>query len=187
MKKFKDKKPKEIKVISPIDPKQQFYMASEQADDQQIAEELIGTLATFYAYSFEQDGKKVTGLSTPGVREVVRYINKNYKKVGMKLVLDREKFEVKETEQNGQKGVQVIAWALDMISGMPYPGTKFEPYMKTGRKGVYANTFALEKATSKAIRNAFRGLFPETIVVELIKGFEKGGKVKELTAADLTP
>lgn len=176
-----------MKIVSPIDKSQQFYVATEQADDAQIANELIGTLADKYAYSFEQEGKKVTGLSTAGVREVVRHINKNSKKIGMKLVLDRERFDIKETEQNGQKGIQVVAWALDMITGMPYPGTKFEPYVKTGRKGTYANTFALEKATSKAIRNAFRGLFPEKVVVDLIAGFEKKGQVKQLTASDLTP
>lgn len=46
--------------------------------------------------------------------------------------------------------------------------------------GSYANTFALEKAVSKAERNAKRKLIPERVAIEMIKKFVKSGNVKEL-------
>ena len=60
-------------------------------------------------------------------------------------------------------------------------GTKFEPYKKTGRNGQYTNEFAVEKALSKAERNAKRKLIPETAATKMIeKLIGEGNEVKQL-------
>lgn len=174
-----------VKIISPIDSKTAFYVQSELMDDEQIEQELLGKMAEFYVYEFPADeGKTVRGLTITGVRDSVRNINKRTKQTGMRILLDPDKMKVEEAEQDGQKGIRVIVWAKDMISGMFNPGTKFEPYQKYSRrqKKMISNTFALEKATSKAIRNAFRGLFPEQLVIKMINQYMKAGKVIKLQA-----
>lgn len=173
-----------VKVTSPIDPHASYFVQAETMDDEQIEKELLGRISEFYVYEFPLEGKVVSGLTSSGVREMIRYINKNTKKTGMRLVLDPDKMKTEETEQDGHKGIRVTAWAKDMISGMFYPGAKFEPYQKYSQKQkkMIVNTFPLEKATSKAIRNAFRGTFPEAVIISMITHWRKHGKVAQISA-----
>lgn len=169
-----------VVVHSPVNPTQEFIVASEFADDEAIEAELMGKAMEHYVYSFPQEGKTVTGLTVAGVNEMSRQLTKK-KDSGIKIrvVPDSVKIE-RDVEEGGEKGISVILMAENMLTGETAIGAKFEPYQKTGRKGKYANSFALEKAVSKAERNAKRKLIPEKVAIEMIKKFVKSGSVQNL-------
>jgi len=171
-----------IIVSSPINPGQEFVIASELADDEAIEQELMGRAMEQYVYSFDQKGKLVTGLTVAGVNEMCRQLTKNPKS-GIKVRINPESIKIDtNVEMDGNKGVSVTVIAENMLTGETGIGAKFEPYKKTGRSGSYENTFALEKAVSKAERNAKRKLIPEKLAIETIKKFVKSGKVQPLLA-----
>ena len=159
-----------VKIQSPVHPDLQFYVASEQADDEIIEKEILGQVLPTFIYQFpdKTTGKMIKGLSLNGVRETVRRINRSSKS-GSKIRISPEHPVInRDVEQNGQKGVEVMVYAEDLQTGSGQWGMKFEPYMKVGRNGAYPNKFALEVALSKAQRNAMRALIPEKLAVETI-------------------
>jgi hypothetical protein len=177
------KKNDNLVVHSPVNPTQEFVVASELADDSAIEADLLGKAMEHYVYSFEQKGKPVTGLTVAGVNEMSRLLTrKKDSGIKIRIVPDSVKIE-RDVEENGQKGVSVILMAENMLTGESAIGAKFEAYKKTGHKGDYDNTFPLEKAVSKAERNAKRKLIPEKVAVEMIKKFTLQGKVQSLPQA----
>lgn len=171
------KGPRMIKVASVTNPDVIFPLLAERADDLTIETEVTGKAAEYYIYEFPMEGKVVRGLSSKGVYETVRYINTNTAKTHMRLVLDKTTLHKEEVvrKENGKEvqGIEVTVWADDLVSGQAYPGVKFEAYEKKGKNGWYSNTFAIEKATTKAVRNAFRRHFPEQLVQKVIAKFAK--------------
>lgn len=171
---------------NPTNLSQEFFVASEMADDQAIEQELLGRAMEHYVYGFMQDGKPVTGLSVAGVNETTRQLtrkaNSGYK---IRIIPDSLKI-TRDVMYDKEKGVEVQVVAENMVTGETGIGIKFEPYTKTGRKGSYQNTFAVEKAVSKAERNAKRKLIPEKAVVEMIKKFVAQNKYASI-AAPTTP
>jgi len=159
-----------VSIQSAINPEVKFMVASELADDSLIASELSGAVLPHYIYRFvDKSNKEQVGLSVFGVRESVRLLNRNPKS-GLKIRLNPQyRVATRDVEQNGEKGVEVWVYAEDLINGTGAWGVKFEPYMKQGRNGAYANKFALEVALSKAERNAQRKLIPERGAIEMIK------------------
>ncbi len=193
----KEKKPKAQKVMrgdivvhNPTNPSQSFVVASEFADDEAIEADLMGKAMESYVYSFCEYGckepcnhKKVTGLTVSGVNEMSRLLTKK-KDSGIKIRIIPDSIKIeRDVEQEGDKGVSVVLIAENMLTGETAIGAKFEPYKKTGRKGKYDNTFALEKAVSKAERNAKRKLIPEKMAIEMIKKFVRQGAVQEIGPA----
>jgi hypothetical protein len=175
VKKTKISKKRDVMVVqSPVDPKVQFMIASEFADDEIIEAELVQRTMPYYVYSFPQDGKEVTGLSVKGVNETVRLLNRN-KKSGYKIRIRPDSLIIeRDVVMDNQKGVQVSVYAENLIDGNGGWGIKFEPYMKARKRGgTYKDNFALEKALSKAERNAKRKLIPEQTVIEMIKQLAK--------------
>ncbi len=169
-------------VHSPVNPTQEFIVASELADDQAIENELLGKAMEHYVYSFSQKGKMVTGLTVAGVNEMSRQLTrKNNSGIKIRVIPESVKIE-HNAEMEDKKGVSVFLIAENMLTGETAIGAKFEPYKKTGRNGLYENTFSLEKAVSKAERNAKRKLIPEKVAVEMIKKFVAVGKVQEIQA-----
>lgn len=167
-------------VHNPVKPEQEFFIASELADDDMIEQEITGQVAESYVYSYVQDGKPVTGLSVTGVNETARKLTRNPKS-GYKIRIVPESVKIeRDVEMGKEKGVMVTLFAENMITGETGVGVKFEPYIKTGRKGAYNNTFAVEKAVSKAERNAKRKLIPEKAAIEMIKMFIKQGSFKQI-------
>jgi len=75
----------------------------------------------------------------------------------------------RDVSYDGVLGIEVRVLAVNLIDGTSAWGIKFEPYKKTGRNGNYENTFAVEKALSKAERNAKRKLIPETVATKMIE------------------
>lgn len=170
----------DVVVHNPTNPMQEFVVASEVADDEQIEAELMGKAMEHYVYSFKQAGKDVTGMTVAGVNEISRQLTKK-KDSGIKIriVPDSIKIE-RNVEEDGNLGVSVVLIAENMLTGETAIGAKFEPYKKKGGKGTYDNTFSLEKAVSKAERNAKRKLIPEKVAIEMIKKFVRSGNVQSI-------
>jgi hypothetical protein len=162
--------PRTVMISSPVSPNIRFAVASEMADDSLIESEMMGEVLSHFIYQFPQEGKTVSGLSVKGVSEVVRRLNRNPKS-GYKIHIKPEFLKIeRDVEYNGEKGVEVSVFAEDLITGNSAWGLKFEAYSKAKRGGgSYANTFAVEKALSKAERNAKRKLIPETLAVKMIQ------------------
>ena len=180
----KIKKPNKnlILVHNPANINQEFFVASELADDNLIEQEMLGQAMEHYVYGFMQDGKPITGLSVAGVNEIARQLTRNPKSgCKIRIIPDSLKVE-RDVNYDGQKGVEVRVMAENMVTGETGIGIKFEAYKKTGRKGQYDNTFAVEKALSKAERNAKRKLMPEKVAVEMIKKFIAQNKYTSISA-----
>jgi hypothetical protein len=178
-----------VMVRSAIDPDARFFVAQEQADESVIESEMIGKMIAECVYEFPAKGNAapVRGLTITGVREAVRYINKNPKS-GMRIGLDNSRMFTEEVERNGQRGILAKCLAVDHISGDSNWGIKFQPYIAKRKDGsTYQDTFVEEKATSKAQRNAKAGLIPVQLKLKIIEKFAKDpNNVKQLEAAPST-
>jgi hypothetical protein len=166
-------KPKDIVIVSPVDPNSRMTVSSELADDEMIEQELMGAVLPYFIYQFEQgkgDKKQtISGLTVKGVNEVVRKLNMK-KDSGMKIRINPDHMKIENNvEVDGQMGVQVSVYAENLVDGNSAWGIKWEAYKKTGRNGQYTNEFAVEKALSKAERNAKRKLIPETMAIKMIQ------------------
>lgn len=168
-------------VRSAVNPDVRFFLASEMADDLAIEQSVLGKMVESCVYEFPQDGKPVRGLTVQGVKEAARIINTNPKS-GMRIGMTDRLWIKHDTEINGQKGVQVEVQAVDHVSGMSNWGVKFEPYKKFSKKTrqYYDDTFVVEKAVSKAQRNAIAGLIPLQLKTRIIQKFAEQGKVVQL-------
>lgn len=170
--------PKSRVIQSPISPSTAIVVASEFADDAIIEAEMMGNVLPYFIYTFAQDGKDVVGLTVKGVNEVVRRLGRD-EKSGSKIHMNPAYMIKEEVERDGQKGIEISVFAEDLISGNSAWGVKFEPYKKTkkdwktGKETTYTNTFATEKALSKAERNAKRKLIPEVLATKMIEKLMK--------------
>lgn len=179
-----------VKVTSPVRPDIQFFVASDLADEEMIQGEILGAALQHYIYEFENGGKSVKGLSLSGTRETVRRINKSPSS-GSKIRISPEPPIInRDVEYNGRKGIEILVYAEDLLSGGGNWGNAFEPYKKVGKGGrTYDNTFAERVALSKAQRNAIRGLIPEKLVTEMIHRLaseNKGANVRRIEAPQET-
>lgn len=176
-----------ILVHNPANISQEFFVASELADDSLIEQELLGNAMQHYVYGFIQDGKPVTGLSVAGVNETARQLSRNPGS-GAKIRIIPDSLKItRDVVYDGDKGVEVQVVAENMVTGETGIGIKFEAYQKQGKRGKYKNTFAIEKAVSKAERNAKRKLIPEKAVVEMIKRFVSQHKYAEISSQPAPP
>lgn len=161
-------------VISPV-TNASFVVASEIADDAIIEKELLGNVLPYFVYEYkDRDGEIVRGLTFKGVSEVVRRLNSD-KKSGYKIRLNPDQCKIeRDIEQNEMKGVAVTVFAENLIDANSAWGSKFEAYEKEDRYGKkYTVGFPLEKALSKAERNAKRKLIPQKVVILMIEKFIK--------------
>lgn len=170
--------PKSRTIQSPIAPSTAIVVASEFADDAIIEAEMMGNVLPYFIYSFQQDGKEVVGLTVKGTNETVRRLNRDPKS-GSKIHMNPAYMIKEEVERDGVKGIEISVFAEDLVSGNSAWGVKFEPYKKTkkdwktGKEVTYTNTFATEKALSKAERNAKRKLIPEVLATKMIEKLMK--------------
>ncbi len=180
---------RQVSIASPVAPDIRLIVASELADDSLIESELMGEVLPYFIYQFKQDGKMIAGLTVKGVSEVVRRLNRNLKS-GYKIRINPEHIRIeRDVEYNNEKGVEVSVFAENLVDGNSAWGIKFEPYYKKGRRGKYNNSFAVEKALSKAERNAKRKLIPETAATKMIQtmlGDSSGKNVKQIEAPAYT-
>lgn len=178
-------------VQSAADPRINIVMATELMDDQMIEAELMHEVVPFYIYRFNQDGKEIVGLSAKGVNEVVRLVNKNPRS-GARLRVAPDSMKIEQNvDVDGVRGVQATVLAQDLISGATAWGVKFEAYRKKRSEkkggGSYENTFATEKAITKAERNAKRKLIAEPLAIKMIQKImnEQPSMVRTIAPTDV--
>ncbi len=148
------------------------YKIMDGQDEQQVLEELQGHYLTEFVYSFKAGGRDVIGLSWAGVKELA------YRYGGIQV-------ESCNIEDKGDFWL-VTCKASDIKRSNSRFGVATQSKTMKRRDGtVEPDEFALQKATSKAQRNAIRALMPEIAVKQYIDQFltEKNGKAQEQTSA----
>ena len=139
---------------------QDTFLQFENRDESQIMHELQGGMLDEFIYSFKESGRTVTGLSWAGVKECAR-------RMGGIEVLDADIVE-------SVKEFRVIVRAKDTKTQAVMLGVSAQAKIietKSGRR--YEDKFALQKAVSKAQRNAIRCLIPEAFVKQMITKMQK--------------
>ena len=134
------------------------FQIMEAKDEDQILAELQGSFLKKFVYSFKVGGRPVTGISWAGIKEIA------YRLKGIDTEI--QKFEETETHYI----FIVKATNKDVGSRL---GVSNQPKMSKGKP----DQFALQKALSKAQRNAIRGVIPEATIEMYLTEFTNDGKV----------
>ena len=134
------------------------FAIMEQKDEQQILAELQGVYLDKFVYSFKQGNQDVTGISWAGIKEIAYRIGE--------IDTTIEKFE--ETED----AYVFIVKATNKGVGSRL-GVSNQPKKYSNGK---PDQFALQKALSKAQRNAIRGVIPEATIQQYLDKFMKQDK-----------
>ena len=138
----------------------------DQRDEEQILAEIKGQIITEMFYELTVSGKKVTGISWVGTKEISR----KYGGISMGLP------QVQDLGEFYAASVQ----ATDKRNDVTLVGTALQSKNITLRTGeVKPDPFAYTKATSKAQRNAIRALIPEKYLIEMYQYFKDGKKNPE--------
>ncbi|MEW6016457.1 MAG: hypothetical protein AB1760_00120 [Pseudomonadota bacterium] len=168
----------ETQAIAKYDP----FTIMDKLDDQLIADELQGRLAKVLAYSFQQDGKKVTGLSKAGVDavsremakqgEVIREIELDWQDLGSEVLFKAKvgRYALRVDAETG-KTIEVL---MDTVFGV-----KRQP--KTYPKGGI-NQWWFEQGSMKAIRNGKMRLIREDLKQQIIAIAEKSQQIVDVDA-----
>lgn len=139
----------------------QPYHIFERKDEAQILSEMQGNVIEEFVYSFKQGGRDITGLSYAGVKQ---------------LALLRGNIHCSEPilqEYNNSWLCKVKA--VDVVRNLEVWGVATQTKMMSLRDGNrIKDDFCIQKAVSKAERNALRKLMPEKIIVEMVKEWKKG-------------
>ena len=164
------------------------YVLMDSEDDQQILAELQGAVLDTYVYSFEQEGKTITGLSRAGVEQACR--ESANKRGEVYRIMDEPKVEedaeyIKAIIKAGRykilldkKGNFKGEILLDTAIGAKRQWKK----LRTRDGKIIDNRFAFEMAISKAQRNAKMSLLPYKFIAEMINIYRKQGKEKVIIA-----
>jgi len=130
----------------------------EHKDEDQILAELQGAYLDKFVYSFKQGSQEVVGISWAGIKEIAYRIGEidtvieKYEETEDSYV-----FIVKATHKGVGSRLGVSQQAKNYGNGKPDP-------------------FALQKALSKAQRNAIRGVIPEATLEQYLNKFRKQDK-----------
>lgn len=134
------------------------YELMEARDEQQILEEIKGSIITEMFYSFKIGDKEVTGVSWVGTKEIAR----RYGSIRMDFI---------DLRDMGDDYMAVVR-ATDTRSDTGMLGTSLQSKEANGKPDRFAST----KAISKAQRNAIRAVIPEKYLLEMYSLFRKGAK-----------
>lgn len=135
------------------------YEMMDRKDEEQILHELEGAphpVLEEMVYSFSGSQGMVTGLSWIGVKT---------------LAVEAGHYSIDDVKiQDNEHSYRVLAKARDINRNVTMFGVaEQQKNMKTREGREIADSFALQKAVSKAQRNALIGLLPRTLVAEFIK------------------
>ncbi len=171
------------------------YTIMDSENDAQVLAEIQGAVLNTYVYSFEQDGKKVVGLSKAGVDAVCRE-SANKKGEVYRLIENKitgKYYDIDEDDKYIKVIVTVGRYALirdkqgkiiDEILLDTAVGVKRQAKTMNTRFGMRDNQFAFECAFSKAQRNAKASLLPYKLVAEMIEHYRAQGKEKVIQASN---
>lgn len=152
------------------------YKIMDTRDENQILAELQGHYLTEFVYSFKAGGRDVIGLSWAGVKELA------YRYGGIQV----EECKIEEKADFWL----VTCKAVDVQRKNSRFGVATQSKMMKRRDGSSeVDEFALQKATSKAQRNAIRALMPEIAVKQYIDQFlsEKEAPAARVVPVNVTP
>ena len=155
---------KEEKSTAVVPAEQEPFLSMDKRDEEQILAELRGEVIEEYVYSYSQGGIEKVRLSWAGIKAVAQ-------KMGN---ISIEEIKIQETDT----AYRVLAKARDVIKNITMFGVSEAAKTQTLRDGrVVPDPFALQKAVSKAQRNAIRALIPETVIQAMIAELKrKGGR-----------
>ena len=145
---------------------QDKFTLMERKDEDQIMQELEGRVLNEYVYKFRSDGREVTGLSWAGIKRIAQKMGN----ITTKIV------SIDGTKED-EPSYRVIVEAVDLTKHLTMVGVSEQSKVVTTKTGLkYKDNFALQKAMSKAQRNALRNLMPEPIIAEMIKEWQSKHK-----------
>jgi len=171
-----------VKTVSPAlsHDEQEVYVLMEKRDEEQIVADLEGRYLEEFVYEFCRRHKwpervrprectctdLVVGISWFGIQEASRAYGR--------IQVPIEKAKIKETAEE----VEVMVEAVDTQTNSSRIGVSAQAKNMTTRQGVFRDAFALQKALSKAQRNAIKQLLPQTMLKEWIQRHRNGGNGK---------
>jgi len=150
----------EGKVGRPL-PKE-IYEYIERMDEDQIIRAMKGELLRSYVYSFEVQGRKVTGLTYAGVRQAIR-------SRGHTMIIPCPCCNKAAHIDEDGKLYKALVRMRDLVNNIEVIGAAV-----CAKELPFAYTIAVNKAE----RNAMRKILPEKIVVQLIEEYLRQLKVK---------
>lgn len=139
----------------------EVFQVVEHRDEEQIIASLEGKYLDEYVYSFQQGGKSIEGLSWLGIQEAARAYG------GIQCPIDKMKIE------RNDKDIIVMIEAIDSQTNSSAIGASAQALFMTTSRGVMADSFAMQKAISKAQRNAKRQLLPQQLLKQWIEKHRK--------------
>jgi hypothetical protein len=156
----------------------------DKADEDQVEQELKGAVPEEMVYSFSAGGQKVEGLSAHGVKEAMRAYNKTALQKNKPFILIEGNTKDRMVAE-GIVFVDIVAKLIDSTgrSLEQWVGSANQPLTAKSRTGSYADPFAAPKATTKAQRNAIRGLLPDELIKKLITKWSKQDRVRRFMGA----
>lgn len=138
-----------------------LFVEFERRDNDAIMAELQGAVIEEFVYSFNQNGKRIVGMSLPGVMAVAQQMGGITCGQPIWTITDED--------------ITCDISATDHKVGLTVWGTATAPLMFRDKSGNdRRDTFARAKALSKAQRNAIRKVIPETVATEMLKQFMRG-------------
>ena len=132
-------------------------------DEAQILLNLKGGFLEEFVYEFYVEGKKTTGISWSGIKEIAYRIGE----------IETELVKYEETETHHTFMIKAINKGIGSRLGI-YSQPKI---FTSGKRKGQINDFALQTALSKAQRNAIRGVIPEATIKTYIEMFKNEGRV----------
>jgi hypothetical protein len=180
-----EKVSQEIAPKEPVTPETAPFELMDAADDEQILAEVKGKGATVieeWVYSFEQDGKEITGLSWTGTKNAAVWLaRKGWGKLNIKTVDYKQ-------DPTDPEYMLFNAIAEDTQNGLSMPGFKRQwTKLKTRKGDIITNPFWYEQGASKAMRNAMQALMPADWIASMIKDWMENGKVKKIEMKQASP
>ncbi len=125
------------------------FLEMEKRDEQQIQAEIMGNVIEEMTYKFKSGNRIVTGISWIGIKEIAR----RHKNIDVELV------DLKDTPE----AYIAVVKAKDIEKGTGILGVSSQSKILKRRDGSEElDPFAVQKAMSKAQRNAIRSLLPES-------------------------
>lgn len=170
----------DLVVADPSD-EHEVFLVLDRHDEDLIVQELQRRVVRTMLYDFTQGGSRLVDLSSKGVNECVRLMNRTGK---CAIRVLPTMLSIEETIEDGEEWVTATVYAEDAKTGQGHFGTASQPKrMKVrastakryrddgkaiGADDTVWDKFARAKAMSKAQRNALAGHIPETMRQTLI-------------------
>lgn len=173
----------EIRDVESVHPDNLPYAVMDEAYTSAIIESIEGVMSggmDKWVYEFNMDGKKVRGLSWLGSKEAAFWFRQK------KLLVLSEDAEtppkVEHIKVEDEMYVRVTLHVKDLRTGAGAWATVTEPFYKKTKEGKKYGSFMLAEkvALSKAQRNAYTKIMPESMLLQFYDHATKQGRNQQL-------